>query len=172
MYDAAIIGTGPAGISAALTLKALNKSLVLFGPGQLSGKIRAAEKIRNYPGLSMVSGTQMQESFRIQLEEMGISITEKTVTGIFNMGTHYGLLCNQEVFEARTVLLCTGVEAVKPCTAAFTRRFVRNDATIASAVSRSSCGDCPASAQRLKPTPLDPLRPLMAGGCVKRNSAA
>ena len=65
-----------------------------------------------------------------------------------------------------------GVEAVKPCTAAFTRRFVRNDATIASAVSSSSCGDCPASVQRLKPTPLDPLRPLMAGGCAKRNSAA
>ena len=45
---------------------------------------------------------------------MAIPITEKTVTGIYNMGTHYGLLCNQEMFEAKTVLLCTGVEAVKP----------------------------------------------------------
>lgn len=114
MFDAAIIGTGPAGISAALTLKAMKKSFILFGSGQLSGKIRAAEKIRNYPGLSMVSGQQMQESFLAQLAEMAIPITEKTVTGIYNMGTHYGLLCNQEMFEAKTVLLCTGVEAVKP----------------------------------------------------------
>lgn len=114
MFDTAIIGTGPAGISAALTLKALKKSLVLFGSNQLSGKIRAAEKIRNYPGLPMASGVQMQESFRAQLEEMEIPITDKTVTGIFNMGTHYGILCNQELFEAKTVLLCTGVEAVKP----------------------------------------------------------
>lgn len=114
MFDAAIIGTGPAGISAALTLKAMKKSFILFGSGQLSGKIRAAEKIRNYPGLSMVSGQQLQESFLAQLAEMEISITEKTVTGIYNMGTHYGLLCNQEMFEAKTVLLCTGVESVKP----------------------------------------------------------
>lgn len=114
MFDVAIIGTGPAGISAALTLKALKKSLILFGSSQLSGKIRAAEMIRNYPGLSMVSGQQMQACFRTQLEEMEIPITEKTVTGIYAMGTHYGLLCNQEMFEAKTVLLCTGVEAVKP----------------------------------------------------------
>ena len=114
MFDAAIIGTGPAGISAALTLKAMKKSFILFGSGQLSGKIRAAEKIRNYPGLSMVSGQQLQESFLAQLAEMAIPITEKTVTGIYNMGTHYGLQCNQEMFEAKTVLLCTGVEAVKP----------------------------------------------------------
>lgn len=114
MFDAAIIGTGPAGISAALTLKAMKKSFILFGQAQLSSKIRAAEKIRNYPGLSMVSGGQMQESFFRQLQEMDIAVTEKTVTGIYNMGSHYGLLCNQEMFEAKTVLLCTGVESVKP----------------------------------------------------------
>lgn len=114
MLDAAIIGTGPAGFSAALTLKAMKKEFVLFGSGQLSGKIRAAGEIRNYPGLPMTSGAGMQESFLRQLREMEIDITEKTVTGIYPMGTHYGILCNQEMFEAKTVLLCTGVEAVKP----------------------------------------------------------
>lgn len=114
MLDAAIIGTGPAGISAALTLKAMKKDFILFGSGKLSAKIRAAEKIQNYPGLPMITGKAMQESFLQQLWEMDISITEKTVTGIYAMGTHYGILCNQEMFEAKTVLLCTGVEAVKP----------------------------------------------------------
>ena len=114
MFDAAIIGTGPAGISAALTLKALNRSVLLFGSKQLSGKIRAAEKIRNYPGLSMVTGEEMRRAFSRQLEEMDIPITEKTVTGIYHMGTHYGILCDQDMFEARTVILCTGVESVKP----------------------------------------------------------
>jgi len=114
MFDTAIIGTGPAGISAALTLKALKKEILLFGSGQLSRKIRVAEEIRNYPGLSMISGTGMAEAFGRQLEAMEIPITEKTVTGIYHMGTHYGILCNQEVFEAKTVILCTGVESVKP----------------------------------------------------------
>lgn len=114
MFDTAIIGTGPAGISAALTLKALKKEIILFGSAQLSRKIRAAELIRNYPGLSMVTGTGMQEAFRAQLRDMEIPVTEKTVTGIYHMGTHYSILCNQEVFDAKTVILCTGVESVKP----------------------------------------------------------
>ncbi len=114
MVDTAIIGTGPAGISAALTLKALKKEILLFGGAQLSEKIRVAEEIRNYPGLPAVSGMEMQMAFARQLREMEIPITEKTVTGIYHMGTHYGILCDQEMFEAKTVILATGVEAVKP----------------------------------------------------------
>ena len=114
MFDTAIIGTGPAGISAALTLQALKKNIVLFGSSQLSQKIRVAEQIRNYPGLPAVSGMQMQTAFLEQLRQMEIPITEKTVTGIYNMGTHYGILCDQEMFEAKTIIMATGVEAVKP----------------------------------------------------------
>ena len=114
MFDTAIIGTGPAGISAALTLQALKKNIILFGSSQLSQKIRVAEKIRNYPGLPGVSGEQMQRSFLSQLAQMEIPITDKTVTGIYNMGTHYGILCDQEMFEAKTIIMATGVEAVKP----------------------------------------------------------
>lgn len=114
MVDTAIIGAGPAGISAALTLKALKKEILLFGSGQLSAKIRAAEQIRNYPGLPNVTGLQMQTAFLKQLRDMEISVTEKTVTGIYHMSTHYGILCDQEMFEAKTVILTTGVEAVKP----------------------------------------------------------
>lgn len=114
MYGVAVIGTGAAGISAALTLKALNQDFVWFGSETLSPKIAAAEKIRNYPGLSMVSGAQMRETFLRQIGDMGIEITPKNVTGIYPMDDHYGLLCGQEMFEARSVILCTGVEAVQP----------------------------------------------------------
>lgn len=114
MFDTAIIGTGPAGISAALTLRTLKKNIILFGSEKLSQKIRVAEEIRNYPGLPSVSGMQMQEAFLEQIRQMDIPITDKTVTGIYNMGTHYGILCDQEMFEAKTIIMATGVEAVKP----------------------------------------------------------
>lgn len=114
MFDTAIIGTGPAGISAALTLRSLKKNFVWFGSRKLSEKIRVAEKIRNYPGLIQVSGEEMQQAFSRQLEDAGIEITEKTVTGVYPMGDYFAILCDQEAFEAKTVILCTGVAAVKP----------------------------------------------------------
>ena len=113
-YDCAIIGAGPAGISAALTLKALNKSFLWFGSVGISSKVGKAERITNYPGLSNVSGAEMAASFARQIEEAGISITENTVTTICSMGDYYGILCDQEMFEATTVILATGVEPVKP----------------------------------------------------------
>lgn len=113
-YDCAIIGTGPAGHSAALTLKAMNKSFLWFGTKNLSHKIRKAERISNYPGLSNVSGEEMAACFARQIQDLGIEVTEKTVTGVYSLGQYYGILCDQEMFEATTVILATGVESVKP----------------------------------------------------------
>ena len=50
-YDIAIIGTGPAGVSAAITAKVRNKNIIIFGNDSLSDKLIKAQKINNYPGL-------------------------------------------------------------------------------------------------------------------------
>ena len=113
-YDVAIIGGGATGISSALTLKSLNKNFIWFGKKSFSEKIRKAELIRNYPGLPSITGEELARSFLTHAEEMGIEITEKTVTGVYMLGTHYAIACDKETFEAKTVILATGVESVKP----------------------------------------------------------
>ena len=49
--DIAVIGTGPGGVSAAITGKIRGKSILLFGSRRLSEKMQKAQKILNYPGL-------------------------------------------------------------------------------------------------------------------------
>lgn len=114
MYDCAIIGTGAAGVSAALTLKALNKNFILIGNPSLSAKIRKAEKIKNYPGLPAVSGGDMRAVFSSQLQAENIAVTEGKVNGVFPIDGGYMLACGQDTYEATTVILASGVETVKP----------------------------------------------------------
>ena len=82
MYDSIIIGTGPAGLSAALNLKTYKKDFIWFGSKNLSEKVQKAEKITNYPGFPQISGQELFERFDAHRRAAGIDITEKTVTNI------------------------------------------------------------------------------------------
>lgn len=111
LYDTIIIGTGPAGISAAITLKIHNKSLLLLGSKNLSEKITKAEKISNYPGFPSVTGEQLNAAFKAHLEEMQIEITEKMATSVISMGGHYAVTAQTEFYETKTVIIAAGVTA-------------------------------------------------------------
>ena len=111
LYDTIIIGTGPAGISAAITLKLHNKSLLLLGSKNLSEKITKAEKISNYPGFPSVTGEQLNAAFKAHLEEMQIEITEKMATSVISMGGHYAVTAQTEFYETKTVIIAAGVTA-------------------------------------------------------------
>lgn len=114
MFDVAIIGSGPAGISSAINCKIRNKSIVLFGQNELSYKVEISEKINNYPGLPNISGKELNAKMRKHLDSMGIEITEERITGIYNMKGKFTLLANRKMFEARSVILCLGAETIKP----------------------------------------------------------
>lgn len=114
MLDCIIVGSGIAGISAALTLKANGKNFMLLGSPDLSVKISRAECIRNYPGLSSVTGREFARALKKQLAEAEISVTDERVSGVYGMGGKFAVLTQSGAsFESKTVILATGVESVK-----------------------------------------------------------
>ena len=113
-YDIAIIGTGPAGVSAALTARNRNKSILLLGSRQMSEKVAKAHEIRNYPGLPFIRGEDMAAAFRDQLDQMEIPVTEKRIGAVYAMGDYFALQAGEEMLEAKTVILATGVVSAKP----------------------------------------------------------
>ena len=60
-YDIAIIGSGPAGLSAALNAQIRKKSFIVFGSKNFSSKIGKAPKINNYLGVPNADGKKLFE---------------------------------------------------------------------------------------------------------------
>lgn len=108
-YDIAIIGTGPAGVSAAITAKIRGKNIVLFGQDMLSSKIRKAERIENYTGLPAISGTELAQKLKEHLDTLDISVTEKQVSTVYAMGDYFALQAGEDMYEAKTVIVASGV---------------------------------------------------------------
>lgn len=112
-YDIAVIGTGPAGVSAAITAKVRGKKLILFGSRHLSDKVEKAHSILNYPGLPNVSGAELANAYRMQLDSLDIPITEKQVTAVYAMGDYFAIQTPDDMVESTAVILAAGVVTTK-----------------------------------------------------------
>ena len=131
VYDCAVIGTGPAGFSAALNLQIRNKKFVWFGSKDFSEKVEKAEEILNYPGFYAADGKTLQAAFTDHAEKMGLEITESMINEVVKFSDHYALMAGADFFEAKTVILATGVsvKATLENEAAFLGRGVSYCAT-------------------------------------------
>lgn len=108
-YDCIIIGSGPAGLSAAINLKTYNKNFLWFGNANLSEKVEKAEMVNNYPGLYGVTGKELQQVFLKHKEEMQLEITDKIVSSIYDMGGYYNVMAENQFFETDSIILAMGV---------------------------------------------------------------
>ncbi len=115
-FDIAVIGTGPAGVSAAITAKIRNKNVILLGSKDLSPKISKAHLIENYPGLPAISGAELAAKLKEHLAALDISITDKQVGAVYAMGEHFVLQAGEDMIEAKTVIAATGIVQSKPLT--------------------------------------------------------
>ena len=114
-FDVIIIGNGPAGLSAAITLKNRNKNILVLGNGEVSIKVSKAHEINNYLGIEAVSGKDLAEKFLSHAKKMGVQILDERISAVYKMGDYYSLQGKSgEMYESKAVIIATGVDFGKP----------------------------------------------------------
>ena len=114
MYDIAIIGSGPAGLSSAIEAKIRNKNIIVFGIKDLSNKVSLAPSIENYLGIPNTNGKSIIDNFKNHIETLDIKITEERINAVYSMGEYFALSSGDKMYESKTVILATGVEFTRP----------------------------------------------------------
>lgn len=111
MIDLAIIGGGPAGLSAGLyATRGGVKNVVLFEKGMPGGQITGSSEIENYPGIKEIkSGLDFMEPWQEQCFRFGLKHEMAVVNQITKNGAHFTIHHDgNKTTEARAVILATG----------------------------------------------------------------
>ena len=108
MTDVAIVGKGPAGWSCAMTARMRGLDVVVIAPQNDNGLLRKADRVDNYPGMPQISGQKLLDSFREQALELGAEEHFGLVRQIVPLGESFMLLVENDVLEARSVVLAMG----------------------------------------------------------------
>ena len=111
-YDVIIIGSGPAGISAALYAKRANLNVLIISNGE--GALKKVKKIENYYGIERpVSGEELEKMGIEQAKNLGVKMVKDEVINI-SYNSKFSVETVNRMFECKKVIIATGSSRKKP----------------------------------------------------------
>ncbi|MGI6046371.1 MAG: FAD-dependent oxidoreductase [Eggerthellaceae bacterium] len=108
LYDAVIVGGGPAGLTAAIYLARARYRVLLVERDTFGGQITITDEVVNYPGVFAASGKEITETMRKQAEAFGAEFLLAEVTDLHMEGDVKKVETTRGTVEALSVLLATG----------------------------------------------------------------
>lgn len=110
MTDIAIIGGGPAGLTAAIYAARAGKTVTVFERESMGGQITHAHKVSNYPGFTEISGTELGDKFCAQAMDMGAEIEFTNVESVEKEGDTFRITAEDGEFTAKTLIFAGGAK--------------------------------------------------------------
>ena len=113
MYDVIILGSGPAGLTAALYAARANKKTIVLGGDRLGGQMAGIATLENYPGWAG-SGSELAEFMKNQAETFGANVEFVVATNVVkNDAGDFIVTANNKEYVGKTVIVATGASPRK-----------------------------------------------------------
>ncbi|MCI8530665.1 MAG: thioredoxin-disulfide reductase [Lachnospiraceae bacterium] len=114
MYDVVIIGSGPAGLSAAIYAKRAGLNLLVLEKNPMSGgQVLNTYEVDNYLGMPGMDGFDMGIKFREHADRLGVEFKVASVLSVENQGERKLICTKEETLETRAIILATGAVHAK-----------------------------------------------------------
>jgi len=113
MYDVVIVGSGPAGLTAALYTARANLAPLLLEGSQAGGQLTLTTDVENYPGFpNGIMGPQLIQDMRAQSERFGTTFQQADLTSAdFTTRPFHLTINDEETIQANTLIIATGASA-------------------------------------------------------------
>lgn len=109
MYDAIIIGAGPAGLSAALYASRYNMKVLLLGE-LLGGVITQSIEVENYPGTKKATGMELMQKWKIHAEKFGAEIKQEKVIALSKENGIFKVKTPKVEYSSTAITIATGAK--------------------------------------------------------------
>lgn len=112
IHDVIIIGSGPAGYTAALYNARANLKPLMFAGLQPGGQLMITTEVENFPGFPEgILGPELMAHMRQQVERLGVEIVEREVTKVDFSARPFKVWVDDEEFHAKAIIVSTGASA-------------------------------------------------------------
>lgn len=111
--DVVIIGSGIAGISAAIYLKRSSLSFVLLDKSMPGGKLNIIHRIDNYPGYPSISGLELSKSLLEQCKQLGIEFSYGEVNKVEKVDSNFLTRTDVDSYLSKVVIVASGLSEAK-----------------------------------------------------------
>jgi len=110
MYDIAVIGAGPSGLTAAVYATRAGKKVLIIESTSIGGQIASSPKVENFPTYKSISGMELGDKLFEQATSLGAELELAEITNVKKTDKGFELVHDGGKFEAKSVIIATGAK--------------------------------------------------------------
>lgn len=110
MYDVIILGSGPAGLTAAIYTQRFGLSTILVAGRRWGGQLMLTTDVENYPGFAHILGPDLMKNMRDQVVRLGVEVIDEDFTTLDASKNPFVITTENKTLEGKTAIVATGAD--------------------------------------------------------------